>query len=357
MEGPNIQYTNDFFTVFPLSEKNKYNNYIFKPIQIKKIDDRKIEIFYGTNKNNEKDVILLKKRNIDEKFIDEYYAVLKECILLVYLKNYVYFPKNVHIFLSENKQYLFIIIKENNVNLNILINSKFDYLNNKDLIKWIIYQIAFALYILHLNNIIHHDIKPSNILINDEGGVSLYDFGSAIFKGEDSYQYTLPYAPPELLIDQTTKKDEKIDMWGLGVIILELYLKISPLFQNGKVNNSKDQLSYLLSKLGVKEQYSEEFLKKELNDNKNIIFKIEELISDKIKDPEAIHLIKNLITFSPKNRYSAKEVLESDYLKEFRGLDSFDIKKIENSINKDLKENTLDKKKFIELIKKNIIDN
>ena len=349
---------NDLLAIFLLSEKNKYNNFNFKKILIKKSGDTKIQIFYGINKNNKNDVILFKCINIDEKYIqNEYYPILKECKLLVYFKNYDYFPKNVQFLLSENEEYLFIIFKENNTNLNVLINSKVDYLNNKDLIKWIIYQIAFALYILHSNNIIHHDIKPSNILINAEGGISICDFGSSILKGEDSYQFTLPYAPPELLIDLTTKKDEKLDMWSLGVIIVELHLKKTPIFRNDKVNDRNLQLQYLFSKLGIKENYSEEILKKELNDNKKIIFNIEELISDHIKDPDAIDLIKNLITFSPRNRYNAKQVLESDYLKEFRGLDSLDIKKVENPINyKDLKDNTIDKKEFIELIKKIIIE-
>ena len=244
----------DLLAIFPLSEKNKYNNFNFKKIQIKKSGDRKIEIFHGINKNNNNDAIMFKYINIDEKYIqNDYYPILKECKLLIYFKNYDYFPKNVYFLLSENEQYLLIIIKENNTSLNVLINSKLNYLNNKELIKWIIYQITFALYILHSNNIIHHDIKPPNILINAEGGVSICDFESAILKGEDSYQFTLPYVPPELLIDFTTKKDEKLDMWSLGVILLELHLKQSPIFRNDKINDRNDQQVYLFSKLGIKE--------------------------------------------------------------------------------------------------------
>ena len=39
------------------------------------------------------------------------------------------------------------------------------------------YSILRALEVLHTNNIIHRDVKPSNILINTEGEVKLSDFG------------------------------------------------------------------------------------------------------------------------------------------------------------------------------------
>jgi serine/threonine protein kinase len=133
---------------------------------------------------------------------------------------------------SKNEEFLFLIFKDNNtISLKRLINSKEkDYLNNNpNLIKWIIYQIAFGLYTLHSNNIIHHDIKPSNILIDEEGQILICDLGSSLFIGEDSYEYTLPYASPELLLENY-KMNEKYDMWSLGVVILELYSKENNIF-------------------------------------------------------------------------------------------------------------------------------
>ena len=102
------KYNNDLLSILPLKEKNKYNNYIFKQIQIKKSENKTIEIFYGINKNNDNDVLFFKKINIEEKFNkeNEYYHILKECKLLEYFKNYDYFPQDVHLLLSENEQYL-----------------------------------------------------------------------------------------------------------------------------------------------------------------------------------------------------------------------------------------------------------
>ena len=341
---------NNIINDFPFSEKKNYNWKLFATK--KNNENRKIDIYSGNNVNNSDDAIIVEAININQLNKNDYKQIIKKLMITLSLKIYEYFPHNISTFLSKNEEYVYFMIKENCASLNMLLNSKYNnYLDSNDLIKWIVYQVSFGLYILHSNNIIHHDIKPSNILIDFKGGVSIEGFDCSIFKGEDSYEFTLAYSPPELLIEH--KVNEKIDMWQLGVLILELYNKKKSIFKNEKANNIKEQKEFLLSILGVKDNYSDEFLEKELSDNKNITFKIEEKLLEKIKDPEAKDLINRLITFSPDKRYTAKQVLESNYLEIYKGIDSFEIKKIEFPIDyKDLTENTLDKQKFIELIKK-----
>ena len=72
----------------------------------------------------------------------------------------------------------------------------------------------------------------------------------------------------------------------------------------------------------------------------------------KINDKDAKDLLKNLLTFSPKERFTAKNVLDSKYLKKYKGIDSFELKK--NDILKtypEILENPIKHKDFLKLIR------
>lgn len=90
--------------------------------------------------------------------------------------------------------------------------------------KHIIIQLCDALEALHDINIIHRDVKPENIILND-GKVFLIDFGvSRIYcGGQDSdteYLGTAKYASPEQFGFEET--DEKSDIYSLGKVFYEL---------------------------------------------------------------------------------------------------------------------------------------
>ena len=330
------------------------NDYDYKIDGIKKMNNETYTIIIsGVNKKDNSDFIIIRVIFINSKKpkeVDYLRQILKLIYFLGSLANQTYFPKSKFL-LSKNQEYLFIYNKGNNIPLYYLIYSqKTDYLNNKELIRWIIYQISAGLYILHSNNIIHHDLKASNILINQEGGVLISGFDSSILKGENSISYTLSYSSPELLINLET--DEKIDIWDLGILMLELFCKKHKILENEKIKTREEYIRYILSYFGNNEKYSIDDLKRLLKENKDIKFTLNEEILKAIDDKDAIDLISNLLVFNPNKRYSAKEVLDSNYLKEFKGY-SLQIKPLENPIDyTEISKGSIDHTRFIDLINK-----
>ena len=252
---------------------------------------------------------------------------IKEIYFFIVFQKQNYFPQDIKFSLSLDEKYLFIIFKGNYVSLNDLMKSSYNYEEQNGLIQWIIYQIVYSLYLLHLNDITLLNVNPSNIFINQYGKILFNDLSSAIFEDEQYYSYSLPYSSPELLIDNS-KINQKIDMWSLGILMIELYCKqVRILKPKISTNSEEEQLKAILSLFGMNEQYSINDLKDALlNGNEKIEWKLSQNILNRIKDKDAIDLINKLLDINPNNRPTAKEVLESNYLSEYKGVDNLDRK-------------------------------
>ena len=323
----NADINEDFLNDFDYIEKNNY----YWDISICHRDGKTRNIFYGKNKKNNNDDIFVKQIIISPL---TYNTILREIYFLLFIKNKEYFVDLYDMRINKDKQKIFLLFKGNNIDLFTLINSKSDNLSNEEFIKWIIYQITFGLYFLHSNKIIHNNLNPSSILINEEGGAFIWDLGSATYQEETSYDFSLPYSAPEFL-NGNPISNEKLDMWGLGIIMLELFLKKNKILKvESQDNNNRVQLKFILSKFGINENISNEEIDKLIKDEKNpneIILDNNQI--ENIGDPNAIDLIKHLLTLNPKKRYTAEQVLKSKYLEEYLNLDIFNLPKMENPIN------------------------
>lgn len=173
-------------------------------------------------------------------------------------------------------------------------------------IKKIMKSIADGLKFLHDNEILNRDIKPSNILIDDNCIVKLCDFGSSrIFIPSKPFTAgigTKWYKSPEMLLGKKMY-DKKIDIWSLGCVFAELFL-LEPLFPG---MSDFEVLGMIVDKIGYSND-DDEYFKSEANllisEGKN---DLSELIDQ--ATPEAIDLIKKLLIFNPSKRLNIEEVL------------------------------------------------
>ncbi len=77
--------------------------------------------------------------------------------------------------------------------------------------------LCHTLAYVHKNGIVHHDIKPQNILFAADGTIKLADFGVA-----NRNVGTRMYMPPEMLIEeQVSRTDPRVDVYSLGLTMLE----------------------------------------------------------------------------------------------------------------------------------------
>ena len=101
--------------------------------------------------------------------------------------------------------------------------------------------VVRALAHLHKSNIIHRDIKGENILVLSEGTVKLADFGvaccntnnSSIVSSEKTKRNSVagsPYWMAPELIDGEIEPEASVDIWSLGITMIQLLDKVPPYY-------------------------------------------------------------------------------------------------------------------------------
>ena len=106
--------------------------------------------------------------------------------------------------------------------------------------------VADALDYLHRQEILHCDIKPSNVLIQPNGSITLVDFGAARWMDKATgvaegirFVGTRSYAPLELLTARPT--DPRSDLFSVGVMAYKLLTGRRP-YKRGDAHTSVDIL-------------------------------------------------------------------------------------------------------------------
>ena len=121
---------------------------------------------------------------------------------------------------GEDGQYAFFVMDwVKGSDLKDLIASRNGPFSLDEVLK-ILNPIASALNYAHTQNIIHCDIKPANILIEETNKVLLTDFGIARYTTQKNAGGTPPYMAPEQF--EGGKLSPQTDIYSLGVTVFEL---------------------------------------------------------------------------------------------------------------------------------------
>jgi len=221
--------------------------------KIKKIGDGSYSRVY-TCKNSSKTNVVVCKRNIADKDVDSLFS-LRELDLLSTMihKNIIKLINIYHGKISvengfspiQEKKYrddnLHFIMEKMEMDLeDFIYQSKECYKINiiTDITKSIIEGLSY----LHRNNVIHRDLKLSNILVskvvNNNIQVKICDFGLSKRWVDQNDQHTpdvctICFCAPEVLL--LNQQSYKMDIWGLGCILFRLLTK--EFIFSTKINN------------------------------------------------------------------------------------------------------------------------
>lgn len=164
------------------------------------------------------------------------------------------------------------------------------YFPEKIIINWLV-QICSALKYIHSKHIIHRDIKPQNIFLSKKGEIKLGDFGVSktlnnTLEKAKTFVGTAYYLPPEIIDDK--KYSYEADIWSLGVSFYQL--------MTFKMPFDGETVPAIIKKIALGSGYKK--------------------ISKKYYSEELINLVYKMMSFKPKARPTADDILKLEFIQE-----------------------------------------
>ena len=308
-------------------------------------------VYKCRNKETDKFVAIKKFKEIEDKLVQK--TMKRELKMLQMLKH-----DNVVDFQEAfiYKENLFLVFEYVEKNL-LEVLEKFPEGLNPKLIRSFVFQMCKAVHYLHTKNIIHRDVKPENLLVDENMNLKLCDFGFArkISLNEENnhvdamtdYVATRWYRSPELLLSNGIYGPE-VDYWAIGCIMGEL-ADGNPMFPG---ENEVDQLDCIIKILGnLPENLINLFYSNEIYNGKKLLRvnrpeSLERRYFGKL-GPTAIDFMKGLLQLDPNKRLNDENVFKHKYFNCFMNEPENkyirDLIEKNNTVNNNINKNSTNK--------------
>lgn len=196
---------------------------------------------------------------------------------------------------------------------------------NSYMFKWITRDIVWTLFVANICGWMHRDIKPLNIMIDshkeeailiDWGISSRVSFPRSI--KHNTLVQTLPYRAPEICL-RCKKYEGEVDIWSLGVSLLESILGVSSIFG---IYSSENVMVEYLQTFGNPETVWPEA--KKTSGWKPYMKNVGQYQKMRVEDrwpnirlilnPDGLNLLNEMLCINPKERISPISILYHPFL-------------------------------------------
>ncbi|XP_072385960.1 casein kinase II subunit alpha-like [Diabrotica undecimpunctata] len=299
------------------NECDKYedvNNYSL----VRKLGHGKYSIvFEGHHENNDEKVVIKVLKPVRKSKIEREIKIL-ECLKggtnIIRLLSVVNIPTTALVFekLNRNKDFKSVYLKFTEPET-----------------RYYLYEVLKALDYCHSKGIMHRDVKPHNIIIDQASNkIRLIDWGLAEFYSPGQ-EYNVRVASryfkgPELLVDYGYY-DYSLDMWSLGCMFAAMLFRKEPFFYG---MDNLDQLARIVKVLGTRElvEYLNKYkiifdpvsLKVIGSHTRKSWQKFVNTEHEHMLNEQSVNLLESLLKIDHAERITAREALSHKYFTHIR---------------------------------------
>lgn len=272
-------------------------------------------VYKGKNKKSGQ-IVALKKIRLESEDDGVPPTAIREVSLLKELKHHN-IVRLQDVLMQESKLYL--VFEFLSMDLKKYLDSLAkDQSMDANMVKSYMRQILEGILYCHQRRVLHRDLKPQNLLIDQKGNIKVADFGLARAFGIPIRVYTheivtLWYRAPEVLLG-SPRYSTPVDIWSIACIFVEMINK-RPLFHG---DSEIDQLFRIFRTLGTPTEKTWPGVSKLPDYKSSFPNWSENILRTLLKnvDKDGVNLLEKMLVYDPIKRISAVDCLVHPYLKD-----------------------------------------